>query len=88
MEELAELADGPTGCGEVARGGCFIYMKLQRDKVNCTRGGGEKPLDQTCCRCISDVLLAHRLKIPSAKIRALHDTFLGQFRVTFPTQKQ
>jgi hypothetical protein len=22
VEELAELADGPTGCGEVARGGC------------------------------------------------------------------
>jgi hypothetical protein len=22
VEELTELADGPTGCGEVARGGC------------------------------------------------------------------
>jgi len=28
-EDLAELADGPTGCGEVARGGClFIYALL------------------------------------------------------------
>jgi hypothetical protein len=23
VEELAELADGPTGCGEMARGGCL-----------------------------------------------------------------
>ena len=22
--DLAELADGPTGCGEVARGGCLF----------------------------------------------------------------
>ena len=25
VEDLAELADGPTECGEVARGGC-IYV--------------------------------------------------------------
>jgi len=24
VEELAELADGSTGCGEVARGGCLF----------------------------------------------------------------
>jgi hypothetical protein len=24
VEELAELADGPTKCGEVARGGCLF----------------------------------------------------------------
>jgi len=28
VEELAELADGPTGCGEVTRGGCLF--------ANCT----------------------------------------------------
>jgi len=26
--ELAELADRPTGCGEVARGGCFICFEI------------------------------------------------------------
>jgi hypothetical protein len=26
VEELAQLADGPTGCGEVARGGCFLLL--------------------------------------------------------------
>jgi len=24
LEEIAELADGPTGCTEVARGGCLF----------------------------------------------------------------
>jgi hypothetical protein len=29
VEELAELADGPTGCGEAARGGCsFAWTVL------------------------------------------------------------
>jgi hypothetical protein len=32
-EELAELADGPTVCGEVTRGGCSFAR-------NCTYGGG------------------------------------------------
>jgi hypothetical protein len=31
VEELAELADRPTGCGEVARGECFF--------TNCTCRG-------------------------------------------------
>jgi len=85
VEELAQLAGGPTGCGEVARGGCFICLELQCDKVNRKDGGGEKPLDQTCCRSVSDALLAHRLKIPPAKIRALHNAILEQFRGKFPT---
>jgi len=71
VEELAQLADGPTGCGEVASSGCFVCLELQRDKVNCKHGDGEKPLNKTCCRCVSDALLAHRLKIPPAKILAL-----------------
>ena len=28
VEELVELADGPTGCGEVARGGCLFDGKF------------------------------------------------------------
>ena len=27
VEDLAQLADGPTGCGELARGGCLIVTK-------------------------------------------------------------
>ena len=28
IEELAVLVDGPTGCGEVARGGCVFAWNL------------------------------------------------------------
>ena len=35
VQELAELADGPTGCGEAARGGCSFAWK-------CAYGGGEE----------------------------------------------
>jgi hypothetical protein len=33
--ELAELADGPTGCGEVSRGGCSCarYLSVTRTTV-------------------------------------------------------
>jgi len=41
VEELAELADGPTGRGEVARGGCSFAWNLCH-KVTCTDRGGEK----------------------------------------------
>jgi len=34
VEELAELADGPTGRGEVARGGCsFVWNIVTRSPV-------------------------------------------------------
>ena len=42
VEELAQLAGGPTGCGEVARGGCLFAWNLESDVVNCTYEGGEK----------------------------------------------
>jgi len=41
VEDLAEMADGPTPCGKVARGGCFICLGLQCDKFRYTYGGGE-----------------------------------------------
>jgi len=28
VEVLAQLADGPTGCGDVARGGCLFAWNL------------------------------------------------------------
>jgi hypothetical protein len=33
---LAELADGPGGCGEVASVGCLIGSELHSDKFTCT----------------------------------------------------
>jgi len=38
-EDLAELADEPTGCGEVARGGCFFAsnFSVTRSSVLVTR---------------------------------------------------
>jgi hypothetical protein len=32
VEELAELMNGPTGCGEVARGGCLFVRKFSVTK--------------------------------------------------------
>jgi hypothetical protein len=29
VEELSELAEGPTGCGEVARGGCLFACNFR-----------------------------------------------------------
>jgi hypothetical protein len=52
------------------RGVGVFGVKLHCGKVNCTYGGGEKTRNQTW-RCISDPLLACRLKIPSDKNRAL-----------------
>jgi len=71
VEELAELADGPTGCGEMARGGRsfawkgHLYLRWRREG-----------LDQTWS-WISDSLLAYLWKIPPAKNHALH---YGQLR--------
>jgi hypothetical protein len=33
MDDLAELADGPTGCGEVARGGCSLSWNCSVTKT-------------------------------------------------------
>jgi hypothetical protein len=63
--DLAELADGPTGRGEVA----FLCLRLQCDKVNCTYEGAENTWR---CRFISDSLLGYNMKIPTAEIHALH----------------
>ena len=43
--ELAKLADGPTGCDEVATGWCLFAWNFSCDKDNCTYGGGERTLD-------------------------------------------
>jgi hypothetical protein len=67
VEELEELTDGPTGCGEVARGGCLFAWNFS---VTISRSRG---LGQTRgCRYISDSFLAYWLKIPPAKNNSLH----------------
>lgn len=40
VERLAELADGPNGCGEVARGGCTFALNF-----SVTSSGGKKTLE-------------------------------------------
>jgi hypothetical protein len=50
----------------IGEGWVFICLELQFDKVYCTYGSGKKALDQTW-RCISDSLLAYRLKVLPAK---------------------
>jgi hypothetical protein len=32
VEDLGKMADEPIGCGEVTRGGRFIWLELQCDK--------------------------------------------------------
>ena len=41
-KELAELADGPTGCGEVARGGCLFARNFIVTRSTVLNEGGEK----------------------------------------------
>jgi hypothetical protein len=41
VEELAEMADGPTACGKVARGGCSICFERQCNKFRYTCEDGE-----------------------------------------------
>jgi hypothetical protein len=64
VQELANLAEGPTVCREVARGGCLLGTS-HYDNANCADG-----LDQTF-RSVSDSLLACRLKDPPAHNHAL-----------------
>ena len=33
VEVVAELADGPTGCGEVARGGCLFACNFRATRT-------------------------------------------------------
>jgi len=71
VEELAEVADGSTGCGEMARAGCsFAWnFSVTRSTVLTEAERG--------CRCVSDSLLAYGLKIPPIRNRALNCTVLN-----------
>jgi len=44
---VEQLADGPTGCGEVARVGCSFAWNFQSDKTNCAYGHGENTQGQS-----------------------------------------
>jgi len=41
-EEITELAGEPTGCGELARGGCSSASNFGVTKPTGTHGDGEK----------------------------------------------
>ena len=76
--ELADLADGPTGRGEVSKGWVFVCFEVQCDEFNPIMVAVRTRPIMTC-RCVSDSLLAYGLKIPPAKNRALHyDTAFPQ----------
>jgi hypothetical protein len=73
VEEIAELADKPTGFSDVERGACLLEMSVWQGYLYLHRHRG---LDQTqCCQCISDFLLACCLKILPAKTHAVHYTW-------------
>jgi hypothetical protein len=42
VEDLAELAEGPTGCGEEARGGCLFAWNFSVMSSAVHNRGGEK----------------------------------------------
>jgi hypothetical protein len=66
-----ELADGPTGRGEVTKGGCSFAWNISVT-MSPVLSGRREGLDQTWrCRSISDLLLAYSLKIPLAKNHVL-----------------
>jgi hypothetical protein len=43
VEVLAELADGPTGCGEVARGGCLFAWNFSVIRTAVLTEAGRRP---------------------------------------------
>jgi len=34
VEEVAQLADGPTGCGQMARGGCLFACNFSATRTS------------------------------------------------------
>jgi hypothetical protein len=62
-----EMADGPTGCGKMARGGCLLAWNFSVTRSTVLKLSMRMS-------CFSDSLLAYRLKIPPAKIHAMHYT--------------
>jgi hypothetical protein len=65
VEDLAELADVPSWCGDVARDGCFCAWNVSVTRSTVLYGGegGENAQDQSLhCRCVNDSLPAYGLK--------------------------
>lgn len=42
VEEIAELADGPTGCDQLARDGCLFGCDFSVTRSTVLAAGGEK----------------------------------------------
>jgi len=75
--ELVGLADRPTGCGEVARGGCAVAWNVRVTRSTVLRKTEGRHWTNQYAVCISDSLLAYCLKIPQTKIRELHYRGIG-----------
>ena len=69
VEELAEVADGSTGCGEMARGGCSFAWNF-----SVTRTTVFTEAERWTRTSTGDSLLPYRLNIPVAENRTLHYT--------------
>jgi hypothetical protein len=72
VEDLAELLDGPTGCGEVAKGGCLCAWNFSVTWSAVLTVADRRTRPSTNLSPINDSLLAYRLKIPPATNNALH----------------
>jgi hypothetical protein len=79
VAEVAELADGPTGCGEMAGGECLFAwnFSVSRSTVLTEAEEDTRPKSRRI-RCSSDSPLAYRLIIPPARNHALHCTNVRQ----------
>jgi hypothetical protein len=71
VEDSEELVDGPTGCVEVARGGCLFAWNFSATRPPALTEA-EKRHNTKHDAALLNSLLAYRLKIPQAKNRAMH----------------
>jgi len=62
-----DLAAGPTGCGDLARGGCSFACNFNATRSTVFTEAERRTRPNRRCRCINDSHLAYRLKIPPGK---------------------
>jgi hypothetical protein len=75
LKELAKLADGPTGCRDVPRGGCLFACNFSEKRSSVFTAA--KTLDQTRpCRCIRALLNSTVSKLHSPE--TMHCTIAAQ----------
>jgi hypothetical protein len=76
--------NGPTGCGEVARGGCSFAWHYSVTRLNVLTEVERRTTTNTTLSLDSLRPLAYRLKIPRANNFALHYTKLRLRHMLLP----